>query len=269
MWLASTELTANRLLLARERSKALPNLDSHAKLCEWLGVEQDALPSDIYRRTKGVNPFKLNADYTVRSELWCDSVMQIHYSPQGAVLRVEWQADWSAIEAQSADENNSFNRLIIITIVAGLIGCWLMVTQVGRSEIQLKIPHFQFGIRSLLYATVITGVLVATFWKQRGDPIKRALKTKVSLKFEEEPLSDVIAVLEAQLKIQIEMDSRAFGDVRWEPTYTCDIKNKRFDEALKLILNQQELDFVVTDGVVLVSTKELCKSIRQLASPQK
>jgi tetratricopeptide (TPR) repeat protein len=92
--------------------------------------------------------------------------------------------------------------------------------------------------------------------------IFEALTDETIFEFIETPLSDVITFLETQHDIQIELDNKALDDIGIDPNTTVS-KNLRgisLRSALRLMLKDLELTYVVRDEVLLITTPEEAES---------
>ncbi|MFT5523566.1 MAG: tetratricopeptide (TPR) repeat protein, partial [Pirellulaceae bacterium] len=92
--------------------------------------------------------------------------------------------------------------------------------------------------------------------------IFEALDDETIFEFIETPLSDVITFLETQHDIQIELDTKALDAIGIDPN-TSTSKNLRgisLRSALRLMLKDLELTYVVRDEVLLITTPEEAES---------
>jgi hypothetical protein len=92
--------------------------------------------------------------------------------------------------------------------------------------------------------------------------VKKALAEKISLEFTETPLSDVIGYIKAQRKIEIQLDKKALDDVGVgeDALITCRLTGISLRSALKLLLHNLGLTFVIDDEVLLITTPEIADS---------
>jgi hypothetical protein len=88
--------------------------------------------------------------------------------------------------------------------------------------------------------------------------ILRTLASPTQLEFIETPLQDVIDFLKDQHQIEIQIDTKALNDVGIDPTtpITKNLKGISLRSALKLMLRELELTYVIQDGVLLITTPE-------------
>ncbi len=90
------------------------------------------------------------------------------------------------------------------------------------------------------------------------ERIQAALDEPTQMEFIETPLQDVIDFLEDQHEIQIRLDTRALDvvGIGTDSPITSELKGVHLKSALNLILRDLELDYIVRDEVLLVTTKE-------------
>lgn len=117
VWYSISELTANQLLTAREKSKILP---------QYL---QMAAGEDVFDFLGLAGRYEYGIDFDpafyFRPE-WDGAVISANVVTNFDSIYVKWHADWPAIEAKAAEENRIFYRQIINTVVAGLFAGWLV-----------------------------------------------------------------------------------------------------------------------------------------------
>jgi hypothetical protein len=126
---------------------------------------------------------------------------------------------------------------------------------------------FQFSLTTLLWLTAIVAAFLAgapldRYLEERhADPsearIWRTLDEKTEFHFVEQPLSDVIDYLAQRHEIEIQMDTRALMDagVGSDTPITRSIKGITLRSALKLLLDELDLTYVVRNGVLMVTSK--------------
>jgi hypothetical protein len=88
--------------------------------------------------------------------------------------------------------------------------------------------------------------------------INQALKETTSIEFQNEPLADVIDYLKAKHGIEIQLDNQALTDAAIGPSapVTRSAKGIRLRSALRLLLDDLGLTWVVRDDVLMITTKE-------------
>ena len=96
-----------------------------------------------------------------------------------------------------------------------------------------------------------------------GEPlsevaIEKALASPTQVDFVETPLQDVIDYLKDYHRIEIQIDTKALNDVGIDPTtpITKNLKGISLRSALKLMLRELELTYVIQDEVLLITTPE-------------
>lgn len=88
--------------------------------------------------------------------------------------------------------------------------------------------------------------------------IEDALKSPTQLEFIETPLQDVIDYLKDMHKIEIQIDSKALGDVGigTDSPVTKNLKGISLRSALRLMLHELGLTYLIKDEVLLITTPE-------------
>jgi hypothetical protein len=123
----------------------------------------------------------------------------------------------------------------------------------------------QFTLKTLLWVVVVvaafcTGTQLDRYRKER-DPsqtrIRAALDEKTELDFTDQPLSDVIEYLKAKHEIEIQLDQKALADagVSSDTTVTRNIKGITLRSALRLLLGELDLTYVIQNGALMITTK--------------
>lgn len=89
--------------------------------------------------------------------------------------------------------------------------------------------------------------------------ILRALEEQTALDFVEAPLSDVLQYLEDLHKVQFELDNKALEDsaVSSDTPINRNLSNLSLASALHLMLADLDLDFLITNDVLLITSKEV------------
>jgi hypothetical protein len=92
----------------------------------------------------------------------------------------------------------------------------------------------------------------------REAAIEKALASPTQIEFVETPLQDVIDYLKDYHHIEIQIDAKALNDVGVDPskTITKNLKGISFRSALKLILRELKLTYVIQDEVLLITTPQ-------------
>jgi hypothetical protein len=92
--------------------------------------------------------------------------------------------------------------------------------------------------------------------------VRAALQRKLTLEFDEAPLSEVCLFLRNQLKIEVQLDTRALQDAGYDADtpVTVKIADLRAASALNLMLKQIDLVYIVKDEVLLITTPEKASS---------
>jgi hypothetical protein len=88
--------------------------------------------------------------------------------------------------------------------------------------------------------------------------IERALAGAATLDLQETPLCEALAQLSAMHAIPIMLDHPALEDVGIDPStpITLNLQNIRLAEALRHLLREDDLTFVVRDEVLVITTRE-------------
>jgi hypothetical protein len=84
-----------------------------------------------------------------------------------------------------------------------------------------------------------------------------ALGEKTEMDFSDQPLSDVIDYLKNRHEIEIQLDSKALADsgLGSDTTITRNVKGVSLRSALRLLLGELDLTYVVRDEILLITTK--------------
>jgi hypothetical protein len=92
--------------------------------------------------------------------------------------------------------------------------------------------------------------------------IKEALAKPTAMEFIETPLSDVIDWLKDHLRIEIQLDKKALGDVGIgsDTPVTMNVRGVSLRSALNLMLRDLNLRWMIQDEVLLITTPEEAES---------
>jgi hypothetical protein len=101
--------------------------------------------------------------------------------------------------------------------------------------------------------------------KQRGPAEKKieaALKSPTQLEFVDTPLSDVIDYLKDYHQIEIQLDKKAMDEagIGTDSQVTKNLKGVSLKSALRLMLHELGLTYVIQDEVLLITTSEAAES---------
>jgi hypothetical protein len=91
------------------------------------------------------------------------------------------------------------------------------------------------------------------------EKIKNALEEKTSLAFDKVALKEALDKVANKHHVDIQYDVVSLRDAAVDPTaipVTLDVKNVRLVSALKLILSQNNLTYVIQDDVLQITTKD-------------
>jgi hypothetical protein len=93
---------------------------------------------------------------------------------------------------------------------------------------------------------------------EREAAIERALASPTQVEFVETPLQDVIDYLKDLHRIEIQIDTKALSDVGIDPStpITKNLKGISLRSALRLMLRELCLTYVIQDEVLLITTPE-------------
>ena len=130
----------------------------------------------------------------------------------------------------------------------------------------------QFGLKTLLWLTVVVAAFCAGtqldryLEEHRADPretsIRAALDEKTELDFADQPLADVVEYLAQRHEINIQLDNKALTDagVGIDVPVTRVLKGITLRSALKLILGDLDLTYVIQNGVLVITSKAEAQS---------
>jgi hypothetical protein len=129
----------------------------------------------------------------------------------------------------------------------------------------------QFPLKSLLWLTVVVAAFCAGtqldryLEEHRADPnetrIRKALDENTELDFTQAPILFVIDYLKECHQIEIQLDEKAFADEgRSGLTVTIQVRGITLRSALKTILSDLDLTYVIQNGVLMITTKREVQS---------
>ena len=97
---------------------------------------------------------------------------------------------------------------------------------------------------------------------QTARRIAKALDQEVLLDFSNAPLSEIVDYLETLREISIVIDDQALEDIGIGPDtpITCSFQAITLRSALALMLDRLDLDYVIRDEVLMITTKEAARS---------
>jgi hypothetical protein len=102
--------------------------------------------------------------------------------------------------------------------------------------------------------------------KKRGKPtaeaaILKALKNKVSVDYVEKSLDEAVADLQERCKINIQIDKKALNDVgiATDTLITKRLEGISLRSALRLMLHELELTYMIKDQALLITTPEVAE----------
>ncbi len=93
--------------------------------------------------------------------------------------------------------------------------------------------------------------------------IKASLDVKTSVDQTDQPLSEWISYLSDKYRVQIQFDSNALRDASLDPATLkvgFTLKDISIRSALRLILKQYDLTYVINDEVLLITTTDRAKA---------
>lgn len=127
--------------------------------------------------------------------------------------------------------------------------------------------QFQFSLRTFLWLIAIVAAFLAGapldryLAERRADPaepeIWAALNEETEFHFADKPLFEVVDYLQQRHKINIQLDGKALDDagVGSDVPITRSVKGITLRSALRLLLDQLDLTYVVHNGVLMITTK--------------
>lgn len=94
------------------------------------------------------------------------------------------------------------------------------------------------------------------------EKIEAAFKETTQFEFTETPLTGAIDFLKSKHKIEIQLDRKALDDVGIgrDTPITANLKGVNLKSALRLVLRNLGLTYVIKDGVLLITTPEAAES---------
>ena len=93
---------------------------------------------------------------------------------------------------------------------------------------------------------------------QTRAQIKKRLARNIAFEFYDTPLEEVIEFFQQESDVEIEFDIRALDDYGLDSSLpiTAELKSVTFGEALRFILAPHDLEIVIRDGYVLITSDE-------------
>lgn len=140
-------------------------------------------------------------------------------------------------------------------------------------------PRPQFSLKTLLWFTAVVAAFLAGapldryLAERHADPsetkVWQALDEPTELDFTDQPLSDVIDFLKARHNIEVQIDARALEDAGLgsDTPITRTLKGITLRSALRLMLSELELTYVVRNGVLMITTKIEADNMRNTIYP--
>ncbi len=141
-------------------------------------------------------------------------------------------------------------------LTSGVLGLLVFSNHHGVGDDQLPVEHEA--------EVVSTQVLRAQLKQRREDrKIEAALLETTKIEFIETPLQDVIEYLEDRHGIQIELDTRALDvvGIGSDTPITRDLAGITLQSALRIILRDLELTYIIQDEVLMITTPEVADKI--------
>ena len=88
--------------------------------------------------------------------------------------------------------------------------------------------------------------------------IEAVLNSLTELEFTDTPLTDVVDYLKDKHQIEIQLDKKAMEEAAIDTgtAVTCNIKGTTLRSALRLILREQGLTYVIANEVLYITTTE-------------
>ncbi|MCO6043153.1 STN domain-containing protein [Aeoliella sp. ICT_H6.2] len=119
-------------------------------------------------------------------------------------------------------------------------------------------------------AAEATPVFWAVNHLEQGDRIQQALReplTGVGLQFDGAPLSEVVNFLRDEYHIEIQIDAAALDDFGISPDESIhvNLRNISLGAALRIMLKQLELTYVISDEILLITSEEEALTRLQVA----
>jgi hypothetical protein len=98
--------------------------------------------------------------------------------------------------------------------------------------------------------------------------IKSKLDQKVSINLADQPLSEWIVYLSDKYRLPIQFDTAAIKDAAIDPSTTpvgMQVKDSSIRSALRLVLGQHNLTYVIADDILLVTTQDKANACLMLS----
>ncbi|HXT59526.1 MAG TPA: hypothetical protein VN699_12875 [Pirellulales bacterium] len=149
---------------------------------------------------------------------------------------------------QTAEIQQQVGKLMYQTMLQGFSPVWYPMPSLRRNpSVRLSLPPGKLD------------------WPQEAEPplcgaearIGAALEEDFDLDFAEQPLSDALDALAARHEIQMRIDRKAFQreGINADAPVTCMLRGVTLKAALKRLLDELELTYVIRNEVLLITTK--------------
>lgn len=122
------------------------------------------------------------------------------------------------------------------------------------------------GILAVLLAYCVSAIHGAEPPLRFGrEALLEAIKEPVTIDFNETPLSDVVAAIRDRQRIQIVVDKRSLDDVgiSLDSPVTLRLRGVSLRTALKFLLRDYELSWVIRDGLLEITTPETANELAE------
>ena len=99
-----------------------------------------------------------------------------------------------------------------------------------------------------------------------ADKLRNELESSTTMDFIDAPLQDVVEYLKDFHDIEMQLDLRALEErgVGADTPITARLKSLSLRDALRYLLDQYELDYVVQDSMLLITTRDAADQIREV-----
>jgi len=147
-------------------------------------------------------------------------------------------------------------------------GSLLVVVQ--TAEVHQQVADFLAALHEMVQDAAAGRPLEprVAMWDCQSSPeieaIFTALRKKVTLDFQEKPLREVARSLSALSGVSVLLDVRAIG-IPADTAVSFAVREMTLRSALRLMLRQLDLTFVIQDQVLLITTPDRLQRVRSLA----
>ncbi|HZN37130.1 MAG TPA: hypothetical protein VFB80_25035, partial [Pirellulaceae bacterium] len=140
--------------------------------------------------------------------------------------------------------------------IRGISGGWLLVSQTAYTQEQ--VANFLAQLRAALRVDAPRGVVRVSPPSANEQKIERALARTIPLEFQGAPLKDAMQEIQDTLDIPCVINTKTLNDagINIDTPVTCSLPPGRAGFQLQLLLEPLDLNYVVRDEVLQITTPD-------------